>query len=139
MSNANKEWWNSWTVACAREHYGVIKVAVWTASVLIYFIGDMALTIALSELGRLAPGTAMVEAHPVSAALLDAFGYPGLLIPKATVLIGLALIWKHFPAVGVPSNDPWRLIVPAIPLVRGVQLLFIHFRTARELLAACGV
>jgi len=130
---------NRWTAAWARECYGGITVAVWTASVLIYFIGDMALTIALSELGRLASGTAMVEAHPVSAALLHEFGYPGLLIPKVSVLIGLVLIWKYFPAVGVPSNDPWRLIVPAIPLIRGVHLLFIHFRTARELLLACGV
>jgi len=74
------------------------------------------------------------EAHPVARALLSWFGYAGLVVQKAVVLVLLLFCWRYYPAVGVDSPDPWRLVVPAIPFLRGIQLTALHVSNVVALL-----
>jgi hypothetical protein len=101
------------------EQYRALSVALWQLVLVFYVFGDTGLTTVVLELGGF-------EANPVARAFVNALGYPGLLVQKALALAVLAGMWKYYPAIGVDSPDPWRLIVPAIPFLRGVQLVAIH-------------
>lgn len=103
----------------ADPRYREPTLALWTLAVAAYVVGDTGLTVLVLELGG-------YEANPVARALLSWLGYAGLVVQKAAVLVLLVFCWRYYPAVGVDSPDPWRLVVPAIPFLRGIQLTTIH-------------
>ncbi|MFB6152294.1 MAG: hypothetical protein ABEJ40_10865 [Haloarculaceae archaeon] len=107
--------------------YRLATFALWQLVVLFYVLGDTGLTAVVLELGGF-------EASPVARAFVDAFGYLGLVLQKALALAVLWLLWRYYPAVGVDSPDPWRLVVPLIPFLRGVQLVAIHLSNIAVLL-----
>jgi hypothetical protein len=101
------------------EQYRLVALAMWQLVFVFYVVGDTTLTTVVLELGG-------YEANPVARAFLRTFGYPGLIVQKGLALLALGVFWKYYPAVGVDSPDPWRLVVPAIPFLRGIQLVAIH-------------
>lgn len=109
------------------EQYRLAAVALWQLVLVFYVVGDTGLTAVVLELGG-------YEASPVARAFVDALGYVGLVVQKALVLVVLGLLWRYYPAIGVDSPDPWRLVVPAIPVLRGIQLVGIHLSNVAVLL-----
>lgn len=103
----------------AEPRYREPTLALWTLAVAVYVVGDTGLTVLVLELGG-------YEANPVARALLSWLGYAGLIVQKAGVVTMLVLCWRYYPTVGVDSPDPWRLVVPAVPFLRGIQLIAIH-------------
>lgn len=108
------------------EQYRLATVALWQLVLVFYVVGDTGLTTVVLELGG-------YEANPVARAFVDALGYVGLVVQKALVLVILGLFWKYYPAIGVESPDPWRLVVPAIPVLRGIQLTAVHLSNVAAL------
>lgn len=107
--------------------YRLLALALWQLVVVLYVVGDTALTAVVLELGGF-------EANAVARFFIDALGYVGLVVQKGLALACLAVLWRFYPTVGVDSPDPWRLIVPAIPVFRGVQLVAIHVENIAVLL-----
>ena len=101
------------------DRYRRATVAVWAAALLCYGLGDTGLTTVVLALGGF-------EVNPVARAFIAQLGYPGLAVQKGLVVAVLAGVWRHYPTVGGLSADPWRLVVPAVAAVRGVQLVVIH-------------
>lgn len=111
--------WVGERIAVSRDEYTAVALAFWQLAIIFYFVGDTTLTAVVLSLGGF-------EANPVARAFVDALGYTGLVVQKVLAFAILAALWRFYPAVGVDSPDPWRLVVPAIPFLRGVQLVAIH-------------
>jgi hypothetical protein len=109
------------------ERYRPVAAALWGCTLLFYAVGDTGLTVVVLELGG-------VEANSVAQAFYAAGGYMGLVVQKLLALAVLWVIWRYYPAVGSASPDPWRLIVPAIPFLRGIQLVTLHTSNISALL-----
>ncbi|MFB6307945.1 MAG: hypothetical protein ABEH35_01320 [Haloarculaceae archaeon] len=128
-------WWDStdprervagW-FATPDSQYRGITLALWELVVVFYVLGDTGLTTIVLELGG-------HEANTVARMFVSALGYPGLVVQKVVTVLVLLLLWRHYPTFGVSSPDPWRLIVPAIPVLRGIQLVAIHISNIAVLL-----
>jgi len=119
--------WVGERIAVSRDEYTAVALATWQLAIVFYLVGDTTGTAIVLSLGGF-------EASPVARAFVDVLGYPGLVAQKILVFALLAALWRYYPAIGVDSPDPWRLIVPAIPLLRGVQLVAIHVSNAVVLL-----
>lgn len=111
----------------AEPRYREPTLALWALAVAVYGLGDTGLTIVVLELGG-------YEANPVARALLTQLGYAGLVLQKVVAFALLLLCWRYYPTVGDRSPDPWRLVVPAVPFLRGLQLVAIHVGNAAVLL-----
>lgn len=72
---------------------------LWTTSVLTYGVGDIFTT----TIGLRQPG--VIEAHPISASILETSGVGGMIAIKALTLIGFGALWRISPEeirIGVP-------------------------------------
>ena len=107
--------------------YRLIERSLWGFVVLFYAVGDTGLTTVVLELGGF-------EASPVATVFFQTAGYAGLVVQKVLAVGLLWLIWRYYPTVGGLSKDPWRLIVPGIAAVRGIQLVSLHLQNISILL-----
>jgi hypothetical protein len=109
------------------DQYRLLAVVLWELALVVYVLGDTGLTTVVLSLGGF-------EASPVARAFLSTLGYAGLVVQKELALGLVAVVWTYYPTIGDISPDPWRLVVPAILVARGAQLVAIHLSNVAVLL-----
>lgn len=95
--------------------YRTVVAAMWVAAVVCYVAGDTGTTIVSLSLGG-------IEAAPVAGWFLEIGGYAGLVANKALVVSVCVVVWRLYPSIGAVGPDPFRLVIPAAMIVRGLWL-----------------